>query len=383
MINKKPIGQRELPLVYLQRREKPSHMTWEWWYKYTNEKYHNKHQAEIKQEELFHKQKEDEENMANALTIDFFSSENFGFNGSDQNGVAAVLLENEPKELDKSDNLCTTTTTNRSVVNKKVESEVEMVNKILNLSKDIQDVIMEIAELFLDPDVVFAMHKLKEVGKAMKDVPGANVISKEVSSMMATLEKGQEQAPLMVAKDIKKELTYEESKKNPSQPKPMFLSASKATFDQFSNLMKAPKRKIGASPGRLGSISSPKSAKKHPSTANHKSLTETKMDIILEGIAVLKCKKAGKVAQSLWNEVSSMGHIVLNPPETTFYSFMSNVSLFLHLEQLQESARGAKLKADLFDFIGSNVQYFRVSCVHNPFIFVSYFGTILLLTTKC
>ena len=338
-------------------------MTWEWWYEYTNEKYRNKQQAEIKKE-LFRKQKEDEENMANALTMDFFSSENFGFNGSNRNGVVAALFENEVKELDKSDNLCTTTTTNGSVVNKKVESEVEMVNKTLNLSKDIQDVIVEIAELFLDPDVVLAMRKLKEVGKAMKDAPGVNVISKEVSSMMATLEKSQEQTLIGVAKDIKKELTYEESKKNPGQPKPMFPSASKATFDQFNNLMKAPKWKIGASPSRLRSISSPKSAKKPTSTANLKSLTETKMDIISEGIGVLKRKKAGKVAQSLWNEVFSMGHVVLNPPETTFYSFMSNVTLFPHLEQLQESARGTQLKADLFDFIRSNVQYSRVSCIH-------------------
>ena len=87
VINKPPLGKRELPLVYLQRREKPVHMTWERWYQYTNEKFIVKQQAEIKQEELKHKQREDEEKMANALTMDFFSDENLSFNG---NGMALM-----------------------------------------------------------------------------------------------------------------------------------------------------------------------------------------------------------------------------------------------------------------------------------------------------
>ena len=151
VINKPPLGQRELPLVYLQQREKPGHMTWECWYEYANENFLVKQQAEMKQEELKCEQCEDEEKMADALTMDFFSDENFSFNG---NGMA--LMGTNSKGIDQNpDNLCSTTTSNGSVMNKKMETEVELANKTLDLTKNLQDVILEVSELILDPDFVF------------------------------------------------------------------------------------------------------------------------------------------------------------------------------------------------------------------------------------
>ena len=90
-----------------------------------------------------------------------------------------------------------------------------------------------------------------------------------------------------------------------------------------------------------------------------KSLTETKMDIISKGLSVLKKKKAPKVPQSIWNKASTMGRVILTPVDTLFYALMAH--LFPQLEKLQESAREVQLKSDLFDFIGENVKYSRVS----------------------
>ena len=338
---------------------------WEMWYTYANEKFKIKQQAQLKQEEMLHKQQEDEEKMANDLAMDLLG-ETFSFQSSEGNGFSASQMGNVSKESEKNgDNLCSTTTTNRSVTKTKMETEVDIANKTLTLSKDIQDIVVEIADLFLDPNVVFAMRKLKEVGKAMKNSPSVADFSKEVS-YLTNLQKNQEsQNDVPIDKDkIKKELTYEDPKQN---PKRLFPACEPTTFDQFTSVMKAPKCKPGASPARLGQISSPKNQKKNQAT-KLKSLTETKMDIIAEGFNVLKRKKASKVAQPLWNEVSSLGRVVLNPPDTGFYSLMGNVNFFPQLEKLQESARGMQLKTELFDFIGSNVQYARVS-------FLQYFKT--------
>ena len=39
VIDAKPIGQRILPLEYLQHREKPATYTWDEWYEFANEQY--------------------------------------------------------------------------------------------------------------------------------------------------------------------------------------------------------------------------------------------------------------------------------------------------------------------------------------------------------
>ena len=208
------------------------------------------------------------------------------------------------------------------------------------LKKNLQDVILEISELILDQDFVFTLRKLKELAQAMIGSPSATKIAQE-ASMITNLEKAKQAQIQQLAeiedkaKNIKKELDYGSPMQAPSdQHKPMFPSTSHATFEQFSTFMKAPKRKVG--------LSSPKSLKKHGSTANLKSLADTKMDIIADGFNVLKWKKLSKIAQSLWNEVASMDRAVLNPSDTSFYGLMSNMNLFPHLDKLQESARGGR-----------------------------------------
>ena len=157
-------------------------MTWEMWYTYTNEKFKIKQQAQLKQEEMLCKQQEDKEKMANDLAMDLLGGETFSFQSSEGNSFSTSLMENVSKESEKNgDNLCSTTTTNGSVTKMKMETEVDIANKTLTLSKDIQDIVVEIADLFLDPNVVFAMRKLKEVRKAMKNSPSVADFSKEVS----------------------------------------------------------------------------------------------------------------------------------------------------------------------------------------------------------
>ena len=288
VIHSKPLGQREFPLVYLQRRDKPAHMTWEHWYSFANNKYRQSQKVELQQQEEIQKQREYEENMATALTMDFLSCGSFEFTPSEGNGITSSLMDNNLKEQEKE-----TSVSNGGALAKKVtETECDIGNKTVELSKDVQDVILEIANLFLDPDVVFAMRKLKEIGKAMKGSPSVDAITHE-AALVTNLEKAK-QAQLLQTKEMevvidKKDIKQEENandQKKHSLHKPLFPSATRATtFEQFSNIMKAPKKRFG-SPSK-GAMLSPKSAKKSGST-QLKSLMETKMDIISEGLNVLK-----------------------------------------------------------------------------------------------
>ena len=341
-----------MPLEYLQRRTKPSHLTWEQWYQFANEKFTEKQKKELEQQKLVAQQQEDQEKMALALTMDFFDSQNLDFTIDSKNGVGtSSMVETLERENEKKVENATSST--NGALARKVEFEHDMINKSVELSKEIQSCIREIADLFLDPDVIFAMRKLKCAGEHMKGTPKASEFAKEVSNMTA-LQKSKEQENRVPLAKVKKELDYDDGKR-----KTMFPSAKRQNFEQFSENLHAPKRKASASPARSTGMVSPKSTKKQPQPPSLKSMAETKMDIIASGIDVLKKKKLVKFSQSLWTEVSNMNRTILEPIDPGFYSLMSN--FFSDLEKLPESARGTQLKSDLFDYIGSNVEYSRVS----------------------
>ena len=338
-----------MPLEYLQRRSKPSHLTWEQWYQFANEKFTEKQKKELEQQKLVAQQQEDQEKMALALTMDFFDSQNLDFTIDSTNGVGtSSMVETLEHENEKKVENATSST--NGALARKVEFKHDLINKSVELSKEIQSCIREIADLFLDPDVIFAMQKLKCVGEHMKGTPKASEFAKEVSNMNA-LQKSKEEENLA---KVKKELDYDDGKR-----KTMFPSAKQQNFEQFSENLRAPKRKASASPAQSTGMVSPKSTKKQPQTLSLKSMAETKMDIIASGIDVLKKKKLVKFSQSLWTEVSNMNRTILEPIDPGFYSLMSN--FFSDLDKLPESAWGTQLKSDLFDYIGSNVEYSRVS----------------------
>ena len=335
--------------MYLQCRDKPVHLTWEQWYKFANEKFREKQQSEIEKEKVLRKQQEDEEKMAIALTLDFFNGKELDLTLDSKNGVGTSSMV-ETLQHDKDNKVEDPTSSTNDVALRKVQFEKDMLKQTLELSQELQGIIQEVAELFIDENVVFAMWKLKTIGQHMKNSANADAVVKEVSALTQM-----QKSPGIIPPDrVKKELEYDEPKKN----KPLFPSARKQNFSDFSDMFKSAKKRSATSPAR-SLVGSPKSAKKQTATTNLKSLTDTKLDIIASGIDVLKKKKSSKLAQSLWQEVTNMNRSILNPVDTGFFTLMSN--FFPQLQKLQESARGPQLKTDLLDLIGSNVGYACVS----------------------
>ena len=357
-IHFKPLGHRVVPMEYLKRIKKPDHHTWETWYTLVNENYLVRQKAELQTLQNEKQQKKDEEEMLDAITGSLFSDKSFEFNlNTNTNGVFQPGLSalSEVKLEDGS------VASAPGDIHDKVVNELDTVKKTLEISETVKTSICEIVDLYLDPDVVFAMRKLKEIGKAMKGTPHPNVFANEVAHLNALKREEMQDATPQSQQEhsfssvtVKKELFEEQSPK----PKSMFPSSRKTSFEQFADLIKSGKRKVSASPARGGPLTSPKAAKKS-APVNLKSLTDTKMDIIASGVDVLKKKKTAKVANAIWQEVENSGRCVKEPPDTAFYPLMS--ALFPQYEKLQEKARGAQLKADLLDFIGSNVEYSRVS----------------------
>ena len=361
----KPIGERTLPLLYLQRRKKPDHYTWETWYAFVNKQYLGQQKDYLESDAYKKQQQSEEESQLLREITNVFTPETFDPNitpgtnaafSAGLGGISDVKLEDA------------TTSSMVGETNDKVVNQLQVAKKTLELSEDLQKTIFEIVDLYLDPEVIFAMRKLKEIGKAMKGAPQAAGIVNEVTRLNQLKQENDEikngqsqqmQQPQQSFQplNVKKELTYEQDQQQ--RQRSLFPSAKKQNFEQFSDVMKAGKRKPAASPGRGGPLSSPKSAKRNAPPPNLKSMAAMKMDIIAAGFDVLKKKKTVKVTSAIWTEVESLGRCVKQPQDTSFYPLMSN--LFQEYEKLQETARGAQLKADLFDFIGSNVDYSRVS----------------------
>ena len=67
--------------------------------------------------------------------------------------------------------------------NDKVVNQLQVAKKTLELSEDLQKTIFEIVDLYLDPEVIFTMQKLKEIGKAMKGALQAAGIVNEVTCL--------------------------------------------------------------------------------------------------------------------------------------------------------------------------------------------------------
>ena len=245
VIHQKPLGERVFPIVYLQRRDKPPHMTWERWFTFANEKYHATQEVELKKQEELCKQHESEENMANALAFDFLGDSSFSFdlNRSERNGISSSVTDNVLKQQIKKEDINGSTSSK-----KKSDTDPDMANKTLELSKDLQDIIMEIADLFLDPDVVFAMCKLKEVGKALKSSSSAKTTTEEISLItnleqkrQAELSQKKQEDKLLEKSDIKREEDYDDDAPKKALQRPLFSTAKCTTFEQFSSAMKAPK----------------------------------------------------------------------------------------------------------------------------------------------
>ena len=178
----KPLGHRVVPIEYLKRIKKPEHHTWETWYTLVNENYLVWQKTELQNLQNEEQQKKDEEEMLDAITGSLFSDKSFEFNlNTNNNGLFQPGLStlSEVKLEDGS------VASAPGDIHDKVEKELDTVKKTLEISETVKTSICEIVDLYLDPDAVFAMRKLKEIGKAMKGTPHPNTFANEVAHLNA------------------------------------------------------------------------------------------------------------------------------------------------------------------------------------------------------
>ena len=246
--------------------------------------------------------------------------------------------------------------------------------KTVDLSKATVNFLQEVSELVTDKDVLFALRKLKFLGKQMmSDTCDTETFQTDLDKHNAyeqnfAKERFQNASqPAQHWAHVRNldfgaggelQIKQEKTDTNPQKGKPIFSGAKRMSFEQFQENFQAKKRKPGQSPAQ-GAGKGFTSPKPKTTPESYKAMTDSKMDIIAAGVNVLKTKKATKHLQALWSEAETINRAILFTQDTNFFQLLA--AFDSKYEKLTENVRGQQLKTDLFDFIVTKVEYARVS----------------------
>ena len=164
-------------MEYLQRREKPNHYTWEDWHTFANEKFMASQKKLIDDEKQREDQIKRDREMAERMSYDMTKKFLPGIcvpepqqktvtdgNSTSGNNTCSETVRVKQEQPDRT--LCNVEI---PPVTRKEEPEKEKSDfeKTVDLSKAIVNFLQGVSELVTDKDVLFALRKLKFLGKQM------------------------------------------------------------------------------------------------------------------------------------------------------------------------------------------------------------------------
>ena len=387
-------------MEYLQRMSKPDNYMWKEWHKFPNEQY-IKSQLECKQKEedlAKEKQKKMQEeaqlarDMCNQLTKNLlpvsFRTQSTSAKPAD-NLLSPLKMKTEPglhtpeakKNSFQTDvrNGCKSANGNTSdgVPSDIISKEKASIEKITELATLVKTFVMEVSDLIMDNDVVYAVRKLKQIGSQMKlslhDSPqhsktlqsptpreygqGGQALPEECSKHGMLPPHNLDFSP---SHHIK-----QEPDQNVLSHKSMFPVTKCQTFEQFQESFQNKRRKMNTqSPARIsGNLSSwlgsPKGGTVCSQLVDYLSLTDSKVAVIVQGNEVLKKRRSAKICKDIWTEAEHMNRVILDATEVNFYYLLSRFKP--QYSGVPEALRAARFKEDLFDYILENVSYTKVT----------------------
>ena len=366
-------------MEYLQRREKPNHYTWEGWHTFANEQFMSSQKKLLTEEKERDAQIKRDREMAEQMSYEMTKQFLPGIEipapktVTDRNNTSGN--DNMPKNVHVKQEKPDKTLRNveiPDVTKEPVEREKSEFEKTVDLSKATVNFLQEVSDLVMDKDVLFALRKLKFLGKQMlSDTCDTETFQNEFDKHNAyeqNLAKERSQNASQPAQhgahvrslDFGGEVQIKQEKQEmtPQTVKPVFSGAKHMSYEQFQENFQSKRKKPGQSPARSGGkgFTSPK-PKATPQS--YKAMTDSKMDIIASGANLLKTKKSAKHLQALWTEVENINCAILFTQDTNFFQLLA--AFDSKYDKLTENVRGQQLKTDLFDFIVSKVEYARVS----------------------
>ena len=345
VIDTKPIGQRILPLEYLQCREKPATFTWDEWYQFANEQY-KQHQVKLldqqeKDEQARQARIETQKKQAEQLSLNIAREFLPGLTiEAEMSSVSeSSVLLNIKQEPDSKMNTAAGKSDEGAGREKWENSLQSEYDKAEQLSQATINFLKELTELFMDKDVLLTMRHLKFMGKQMwsnecnievfqKEVDANKKYERECAATEHPMQSSSHQVSRSldfshIGADIKQE---KDDDFNLLKVKKHFPGTKKASYEELQEQFQSKKRKTTPSPGRAaksGFGSPPAKQARIGEVQDYKAMTDTKQKVIACGTEVLKKKKNAKNLDAIVHKLDSMGREILQAPDYSFYHLMS------------------------------------------------------------
>ena len=263
------MGQRILPLEYLQCREKPAAYTWDEWYDFANEQY-KQHQVK-----LLEQQEKDEKARQARIEAQKKQAEQLSLNIA-REFLPGLAIEAESTSVNESSVLPNIkqepdSNTNRQAGKsdegagrEKPECSLQSdFDKAEQLSQATINFLKELTDLFMDKDVLLTMRRLKFMGKQMwsndcnieafqKEIEANNKYERERAATDRQMQPSSHQVSRsldfsQISVDIKQEKNDDF---NMPKVKKLFPGAKKASYEELQEQFQSRKRKATPSPGR-------------------------------------------------------------------------------------------------------------------------------------
>ena len=255
------------------------------------------------------------------------------------------------------------------------EKTVDINQRNFDIATTLGKNLKEVSECLLDPDVIYALKNLKEIGiELRKHHEKEQTSTKSVQRMLVMGDSANSQscAPstgMLSPENIKREKDDSVPKENApgpfnSPPPKVFTGMKRCTPDTFTDCVSTKKRR-GSTPGR-GKIGSPAHTPVRHTRIIDECIAQSdaKSKNAEIGNKFLKTKKVTPAnGATVFEAVAKMDRDIIEYPYTplSFYRILAHYSPDMAF--VPEDERPFKLKTKLLNFVMQNIEYTKVTCL--------------------
>ena len=276
------------------------------------------------------------------------------------------------------------------------KQDFDLAKRNFDINKGIEAYLKEVGTLLVDPDVVYALHNIQELGRAMrtqKEQQPASLKNTVLDNQNIDAPTGNSRARnLFPPKDVLSlsQIKVETSEVgsvddgtglplcSPPAGGKMFPGRKRHTQESVTDIVSSKKKRTGT-PGRSSTIT-PVGSPNRPtsSTENWIAQADARAKSADVGNNFLKKKKLTQAnVAAVYNTISQHKREIVEYEETTqsFYKIMTHYCP--NLAMIPEDVRHLELKWQLFTFAMKNIEYTKVNII---FILMEFVISVIIRT---
>ena len=276
------------------------------------------------------------------------------------------------------------------------KQDFELAKRNFDINRGIEAYLKEVGTLLVDPDVVYALHNIQELGCAMRtqkeqqpasskntalDNRNDNIEPPTGNSSARNLFPPKDILPLSQIKVETSEVASADDGTgvplcSPPVGGKMFPGRKRHTQESVTDIVSSKKKRTGT-PGRTSSTT-PVGSPNRPtsSTENWIAQADARAKSADFGNTFLKKKKLTQAnIAAVYNTISQHKREIVEYEETTqsFYKIMTHY--FPNLAMIPEDVRHLELKRQLFTFAMKNIEYTKVKII---FILMEFVTSVII-----